>query len=434
MTDYFWYLLKVSICIVVFYVFYIMLLRNCTFFLLNRLYLIFGIFLSFAIPVLNFSLFTGQSNNVLSNIIYPILIEPENDFFQIQNLTNHVKTINYSLLLSIIYFIGITLLFFKLLFSILKIIRISNNAETYQIDKKKIIREDSILPFSFFNMIFLPKNENSPMIIEHEMAHIRQLHWFDLLIIEIVSVLLWFNPFVILYKNSLKLQHEYLADTGVLKDNNQTEIYLGFMLKHIQVVRGDGFTSQFYCKTIKKRIVMITKNKTSLKYLGVYILALPLIVSLSFAFTPGSSNSNYVSTNRIIENIPSIFPVDAAKVTKTMGFGERMNPITKKMDFHRGVDFAIIAGENIISPANGVVVETNFDIKVGNYLLIKHDEEYSTYYAHLKSVSVKLGDKIEKGQVIGITGNTGTYSTGPHLHYEVIKNGKYVDPMDYFPN
>ena len=103
MTAYWWYILKVSICIIVFYMFYALVLRNCTFFLLNRLYLILGILLSFIVPVLDFSIFQSQSNNVLSDIIQPILIEPEYDFFQPQNFTNHVTTFNYSMILSVIF-------------------------------------------------------------------------------------------------------------------------------------------------------------------------------------------------------------------------------------------------------------------------------------------------------------------------------------------
>ena len=119
----------------------------------------------------------------------------------------------------------------------------------------------ALVPFSFFNMVFLPEHENNPLIIEHEIAHIRQLHWFDLIIAEIATVLLWFNPFVVLYKNSLKLQHEYLADASVLKDSRKTEGYLRCMLQRVQLVSSGGLTSHFYCKTIKKRIIMISKNK-----------------------------------------------------------------------------------------------------------------------------------------------------------------------------
>ena len=143
------------------------------------------------------------------------------------------------------------------------------------------------------------------------------------------------------------------------------------------------------------------------------------------------ANTNDVSQN--VSNKPSICPVDLYKVKGTMGYGERMNPVTRKNDFHRGMDFAIQEGENFYAPAVGLVLESGFETKLGNYLLIKHDDEYSTFYAHFKNASVKVGDKISTGQVLGITGNTGTFSTGPHLHYEVIKNGERVDPKDYMP-
>lgn len=436
MATYWWYLLKVSICIIVFYSFYMLILRKCTFFLLNRLYLVGGLLLSFIIPILDFSIFKGQSNNVFTNIVYPFIIEPEYNFFPPQNNISNDATVNFSMILPIVYLIGISVLFFKLLFSIVRIIRISNNSEGYRIGQKKIFRMDSNQPFSFFNMIFLPKNENDQMIIEHEMAHVRQYHWFDLILVEIVSVLLWFNPFIFLYKKSLKLQHEYLADTSVIKNRNQIEDYLNCMLRHIQVVSCDGIVSQFYCKTIKKRIVMITKNKTSNKYLGLYLLVLPLICIMLFACS--SSKAESAPDSGIVQNTPvvqqpSIFPIDSKKVTNIADYGERTNPISKKKDFHYGIDFAIPEGEKIVSTAEGVVVKTKFNPAKGNYVFIKHNDVFSTFYSHLQSISVEVGDKVEKGQTIGYSGNTGSATTGPHLHYEVLKNGERVNPKDYLP-
>jgi murein DD-endopeptidase MepM/ murein hydrolase activator NlpD len=69
---------------------------------------------------------------------------------------------------------------------------------------------------------------------------------------------------------------------------------------------------------------------------------------------------------------------------------------------------------------------------MGNYVIIHHDDTYDTFYSHLKSSSVKAGDNVKKGSVIGYVGSTGL-STGPHLHYEVIKNGERVNPEDYMP-
>ena len=433
MTAYWFYMLKVSVCLVTFYSFYILLLRNSTFFVFNRLYLILGLLLSFTIPVLKLSIFESQSSTMLSTIINGTLIESDYDYFHPINITNGVNTINFSMILSIIYYIGVSILFFKLLFSIARTIRFKNSSETYQIGNIKIVKMDSQVPFSFFNLIFLPKDESNQLIIKHEMAHVKQFHWFDLIIIEVASVLLWFNPFVALYKGSLKLQHEYLADNSVVDDNRQIEDYLGCMLTRIQIVSSSRLVSHFYCKTIKKRIVMITKNKTSFKYLGVYLLVLPLICLLLFAVT--SSNAKPSLILSLGEDIyqPSIYPLDITKVKKIAEYGPRVNPLTKKEDFHSGIDFAIAEGEKILSTANGVVVDTKFDSEKGNTILIKHNETFSTFYSHLKSVLVKVGDKVVKGQEIGLSGNTGTSTTGSHLHYEVHKNGETVNPKDYLP-
>jgi murein DD-endopeptidase MepM/ murein hydrolase activator NlpD len=114
------------------------------------------------------------------------------------------------------------------------------------------------------------------------------------------------------------------------------------------------------------------------------------------------------------------------------GYGWRIDPHyhTKKM--HWGLDFTASIGTKIHSSGNGkVVLIERKKWGYGNSIVIDHGYGYRTRYAHLNDFKVKLGDQITRGQVIGFVGNTGK-STGPHLHYEVEKNGKKVNPTHYF--
>ncbi len=97
---------------------------------------------------------------------------------------------------------------------------------------------------------------------------------------------------------------------------------------------------------------------------------------------------------------------------------------------HRAVDIAAQTGTPVISPANGIVVKVTYNKRFGNLVVVSHGDIYRTVYGHLEKVFVKPGDIVKKGDLIGLVGNTGL-STGPHLHYEIWKNGRPVNPLNY---
>jgi len=129
---------------------------------------------------------------------------------------------------------------------------------------------------------------------------------------------------------------------------------------------------------------------------------------------------------------PNILPIEKSKIKVAVGFGYRIHPIYKVKKFHYGVDLFAKEGTPIRATADGVIDFAISDsTKYGNNIRIKHNSEYETFYAHLKDLKVIKGEKIKQGQIIGTVGNTGL-SAKPHLHYEIVKNGKRVDPSDYF--
>ncbi len=125
---------------------------------------------------------------------------------------------------------------------------------------------------------------------------------------------------------------------------------------------------------------------------------------------------------------PSIWPVKGAV---TSNFGPRISPFTGKNAFHSGVDIGARKGEKILAPAKGSVVAATYDWKIGNYIRLDHGYGIKTIYGHLAKRLVKRGQKVKRGDVIGLVGSTGKFSTGPHLHYQVVVNDKIVNPLQY---
>ena len=111
-------------------------------------------------------------------------------------------------------------------------------------------------------------------------------------------------------------------------------------------------------------------------------------------------------------------------------FGRRTDPFTGKAAWHGGVDFAGKEGANIIAVASGVVTWSGDRHGYGNLVEINHGNGFTTRYGHNKENTVEVGDVVKKGQVVGLMGSTGR-STGPHVHFEVYKNGRAVDPASY---
>ena len=137
----------------------------------------------------------------------------------------------------------------------------------------------------------------------------------------------------------------------------------------------------------------------------------------------------------MLASIPAIQPVSNKNLKRmASGYGYRIHPIYKTRKMHAGMDFSAKTGTEIYATGNGTINKVRRSKKgYGNYVEINHGYGYKTLYAHMSKFIVKQGQKVKRGEVIGYVGNTGT-SVAPHLHYEVIKNGKKIDPVNFYYN
>lgn len=136
---------------------------------------------------------------------------------------------------------------------------------------------------------------------------------------------------------------------------------------------------------------------------------------------------------KMLACIPSIQPVRNTELKRAVsGFGYRIDPVYRTRHMHTGIDFTAKRGTEVYATGDGIVEEIeNKRWGYGKSIIINHGYGYKTRYAHLSKFKVKKGQKIKRGELIGLIGSTGK-STGPHLHYEVVKNGTKVNPIGFF--
>jgi len=135
----------------------------------------------------------------------------------------------------------------------------------------------------------------------------------------------------------------------------------------------------------------------------------------------------------MLKSVPAIIPISNKDLTRTAsGYGWRIHPIYKISKFHYGMDFTAPLGTDIYATGNGTVVAVlSAQRGLGKHIIINHGFGYSSIYAHLSNFNVRAGQKVQRGEIIGFVGSTGT-SVANHLHYEIKLNGVNVDPVNYY--
>jgi len=296
------YLIEVSICWLLFYGIYMLLLKKETFFNINRWYLLSTLGLGLVIPLFTVdfsSLFHQEST---SSVVY--LAEGVSEFeYVISNSVEQAQAVDYSwlTLVQTIYFIGILVTLTKFLYGFRQIYSLYRTGTITQKGKYKLVlTETPHLPFSFFHYLFWHKDTaledtDSGKIITHELAHINQWHSIDIIILETLGILLWFSPPIYWYKKSLRAVHEFLADAYVLRDTKKKQ-YGHLLIRQVQSGMQISLANNFIHSQLKQRINMMTRNQSRRKELMRYLPALPLLLLMVLVFSNKNVQNNFNET------------------------------------------------------------------------------------------------------------------------------------------
>ena len=446
MADWMLYLLKVSCFHAVLVLFYLLFLRRLTFYQFNRWFLIGGLMLGFLMPVIQVHNEPVQKvNEEFVEMIGPGLIaEP----ITTKVVNSPAFQVNWYAVVILFYTLGVFLLFQRYISNYLKIRKFKYGYELInRIGAVEVFRTPFAQPFSFFKAVFIPskveETRELDLVMAHELQHVEFGHSYDRMLVDFMIVLLWFNPFIYLLRKCLIEVHEYQVDAAVTS-NPQAKIAYQMSLVSLAGGGFSGPVSFFNFSTIKRRIQMMNRNKSSKVSLMSLALLIPTLFGLVVLFSfemkaPETSISDVIELPRkvVINDLagekPSIFPVSTSegKVKVTSTFGMRNDPFSGDKKLHHGMDISAKEGTPVIATAAGEVIEVEYQPNgYGKYVVIKHDDTYQTKYAQMSSQEVSMGDKVKKGQIVGKVGSSGR-STAPHLHYEVRKDGKPVDPIPY---
>lgn len=274
------FFIKSSLCLILLLGVYNFFLEKEKMSLFNRFYLLGSLVISFLIPLVKFEL----QQDIIQNNLLPEAIKT----IQGNTIIINQKTNNLSIFLWSFY--GIITLLFTFRFSkniYVFFQKIKSNPKKKFENGTLIFVEENILPHTFLNYIFINKNDYENRKIEgelftHELAHVSQKHTLDVLFIEILKTIFWFNPILIFYKKAIQLNHEFLADEKVVKSYNNVPFYQNLLLEKASWNSNFYLASNLNFLVTKKRLIMMTKTTSQSRALLKKLSVLPVLAGLIF--------------------------------------------------------------------------------------------------------------------------------------------------------
>ena len=271
-------LILTFVATMVLYLAYKLLFRNSNRFQLNRIVLLTISIFAFALPFIRINI-EGQQFQEMPSFKQEMDVIFYND--AIMEAPVETNTLSITDIISYIYIIGVVFFLMKFVYNIFKIYKIKAGKKIETIDNVNFIyTNESHIPFSFLKNIYIPKDNLDEMIIKHEMSHVKNRHSVDIILMEIMIAFQWFNPFIRMIKNELKNNHEFIADSEAIKNEDEKSNYMMLLLQQCTADDFSTIANNFSFLLTQKRISMITKNQKVKGSVIKVLLTLPVFALL----------------------------------------------------------------------------------------------------------------------------------------------------------
>ncbi|WP_291151415.1 M56 family metallopeptidase [Flavobacterium sp. UBA7680] len=277
MTD---FLIKSTVALSVFLVFYHLVLEREKMHQFNRFYLLFSILISLIIPFISFEIIKKIPISSASHIVV------NQPLIQMQNV---VEETNYKLIFLLSFYVLVTLILMLRFGRNIKNFRskINSNPSVDFKNSKLVLVEEKILPHTFLNYIFINADDFKTQNIEaelysHELVHVTQKHTLDILFVEFLKTIFWFNPIFLFYKKAIQLNHEFLADQEIVKTYKDVPFYQNLLLNKASGSQTIYLASNLNYLVTKKRLIMMKKRTSKNIAFLKKIAALPVVIGLVF--------------------------------------------------------------------------------------------------------------------------------------------------------
>ncbi len=282
------YLLEANLYLAVFYAGYCLFLNKETHYTLNRAYLLLSSSIAFVLPLIQISALKPATEMAQQTYTTVVHATQQTNAAVSVNYQQAINSFTWQNVICYAYIAGIIVMSLMLLFKIVKLVNMTRGSNTLLHNKYKLVGvEGSNTAFSFFNYLFIgTKISGSDTIIRHELVHIKQKHSADILFIELLRVINWFNPILYFMQLSLKTVHEYIADEQTAAHETDVITYSSFLVNNAYGITGSSLTHSFFnYNLLKKRIIMLNQQRSGNLARLKYLMAVPICAGMLCAST-----------------------------------------------------------------------------------------------------------------------------------------------------